>query len=55
MAIFVVFDGPPEKAVESLVAEVVEGVEVMTVEAVWVDAREDGFELEGVVEGVDDG
>lgn len=55
MAIFVVFDGPPEKAVESLVAEVVSEDEVeivVVVIVVWVDVREDEFEIDGVVQGV---
>ncbi|OQE41337.1 hypothetical protein PENCOP_c005G03501 [Penicillium coprophilum] len=53
MAIFVVFDEPPEEAVGSLIAEVVEETELVAVEeAVLVDVREDGFEFEGVVDGV---
>ncbi|KAJ5493704.1 hypothetical protein N7463_009791 [Penicillium fimorum] len=55
MAIFVVLDGTRDKAVGSVIAEVV-GAEVMVVEdAVWVDAREDRSELEGVVWDVGDG
>lgn len=55
MAIFVVFDGPPEKAVESLVDEVVSEDEAGIVDVVivvWVDVREDEFEIDGVVQGV---
>ncbi|KOS39436.1 hypothetical protein ACN38_g9723 [Penicillium nordicum] len=60
MAILVVFDGPPEKAVESLVAEVVsedededeDEVVVMVVDIVWVDMGEDEVEIDGVVQGV---
>ncbi|KAJ9482567.1 hypothetical protein VN97_g10863 [Penicillium thymicola] len=59
MAILVVFDGPPEKAVESLVAEVVSEDEdeaeivFMVVDiVVWVDVGEDEVEIDGVVQGV---
>lgn len=58
MAILVVFDGPPEKAVELLVAEVVsededeDEVVVMVVDIVWVDVGEDEVEIDGVVQGV---
>jgi hypothetical protein len=53
MAIFVVFDGPPEKVVGSLVAEVDSEAEAEAEIVVgWVDVREDRFEVNGVVEGV---
>lgn len=56
MAILVVFDGPPEKAVGSLVAEVVseDEAEIMVVDVivVWVDVTEDEFEVDGVIQGV---
>lgn len=56
IAILVVFDGPPEKAVESLIAEVVSEDEaeivVVDVIVVWVDVIEDEFEIDGVVQGV---
>ena len=59
MAIFVVFDGPPEKVVESLftavVSEAVAVAEAEIVVVVVVDVREDGNVLDGVVDVDGDG
>jgi hypothetical protein len=53
MAIFVVFDGPLEKVVGSLVA--VASVAEAEIVVVWVDVREDKFEIDSVVDGVGEG
>lgn len=54
MAIFVVFDGPPEKAVESLAAKVVseDEDEAEIVVVVGVDVTEDEFKLDSAVQAV---
>ncbi|OQE14662.1 hypothetical protein PENFLA_c036G00093 [Penicillium flavigenum] len=53
MAIFVVFDGPPEKVVGSLAAVVSEAEAEIVV--IWVDVRDDRFEIDDVAKGVGEG